>query len=209
MNYKKITELFLHDKYEHHLSGKCWRIGNYTYATDTISMVRVPSLDEELASEKIAEKLLSVWPKQTLLTSDIVHYDKLRDGIEKAPLTDITERLKCPECGGGFYVENTYVDKSGAYHVRKIDCPVCNAEGYINRVIGQEPDPKAICMIFGKPFCMNLVVRLAKVMEIMKAKEAVIIADMGRYELTMFRIGDVEILLMPSLSDDKPCFTIN
>lgn len=122
--------------------------------------------------------------------------------IKEIPLVDVIEEvdedIKCSECKGEGEVEWEYdcYSKMG-------DCPKCDGDGLQSNLkyisTGEkEIDRRFLIDIKESRISIEIINRLLKVKELLNEKEILLTFQNGENKGNIFKIGEVEILCMPS-----------
>ena len=116
----------------------------------------------------------------------------------------ISDDIECGLCHGEGTLEEDYWHK-GKQYTAEFDCPVCEGSGheeegkYVNT--GNKTFDKLSIVVFkGQQYDMNLFYKLIQVQKIIQS-EIILTVKPSADIAAMFRIGDFEILMMPTSTD--------
>ena len=162
--------------------------------------------DKTLCEEKLTpyidkpESILSVIPNERNENFSIP-IETIKAAIAKCPLIDEIkeEKITCDACDGEGTVEYEFDYGYKSYELEG-DCPVCNGEGSTgkdiptgNRVVDMFTPIKIKNSCFSA-FYLNKLVQVAKILN----KDSIVLTLMtGKNNTTIFKIDNVEIILMP------------
>lgn len=179
INEKKLFDLFrdregIRPRFEHPHKG-----AGYVYATDSYALIAVPEsmVEGEYSVDEIFSVLLSTFDKNR---NHVVTMQMLLDAEGNLPLTDeMTEGIKCEECGGTGEVEWEYYDSSGELHKVDFECPICCGSGMEEerRPTGRKiPDKYALLGFCGISLAYKQVRRMEVAMELMGIDEVTLVS---------------------------------
>lgn len=183
-------------------------VGSYTYATDAYSMVRCKTERVDFKFENTEQPLNAEAAIPEINASEIIDLDN----ISWTDLMTVDEKIGdgndviCGHCEGNGSCEDSFVYKNKCYDY-EYDCPVCDGSGYEEKV-QMIPTGK-------KTFGMNDMIRfkdaffyarrfykLKQVKDLIKA-DVELISYSGNNKAVLFRIGFLEVLLMPVIQNSN------
>lgn len=211
--YLEILNLFVSS--DNFRPGMCVpNIGDvWVSATDAVSLV---FFKKELLPINTNFETLGKYPDINKFTSmhqvqnDTLDIDKIKSIISKCPLIeDYDEEGKediCSECGGSRYVEFEYEANKSTYYMNG-ECPICMGIGRTEQTI-KTPNGKMVpnneyYLQMGISFLsIYLVERLLKIQELI-GDTIQIINHQEAHNAILFKIGEVKIIIMPLLKNEK------
>lgn len=203
-----LTSFCANDKYRDWMNTP-FVIGNKAYSTDAhfltiIDAEKVENYKELPILE--AKKLNGVVPEERNKSFDI-EVSKIKADFEKAPQIDcydiVGEDIDCLECDGSGNVEWEY-----EHHTKDFDCPICDGEGKTS-VAEQIKNGKTkvddyLCVKIGNSFFYaNKLDKIVKTAEKIQAKTITLTYQDTPNRGSMFKLNDLEILVMPCMQDDN------
>ena len=157
------------------------------------------------------DKLNGVYPLEHNLDNKY-SIDYLKECFKSVPLVeDFDEEEKedtCDECNGSGEVTFTYEDSKYKDHEIDGECPICDGFGNCKQTI-EKPngkmvqDPNSKCTIGNSLFFANKIKHILEVAELLGVNEFKHIHQSTPTKQNLFKIGDVELLLMPTMSEGK------
>lgn len=195
---------------------KPFYIQDFAYATDAHSMIWLEKkLVEglEICENERPTNVTGIIP-ESRNENLILDVEKIKEAISKIELVDdydtIGENVKCSECDGDGEVEWEYESWT-----KDMDCPKCDGEGFESSdkqvLNGKKVIDKGYQInIKQSRFSVEMILKLLKTQELLKAKEIVLVYQIRPYSSSVFRIGEAEVLCMPmqTTSNDKVALTV-
>ncbi len=169
------------------------KIGEYTYATDAHSVIRIKNENlgfQYESDDKFprADTIYNIdaWSEYT------VSVEKMANAVARAKLIYLGD--VCKKCSGEGYVTCECCENTS-------DCKNCKGEGTVDThqfriAIGQEVAAIKIGERFFKPF---LVERLLITALALNCTEVKISNNLNDTKATLFMVNDIEIILMPTI----------
>jgi hypothetical protein len=184
--------------------AKPFAVGNHTYATDRAALIRcdIDKIDFDYTNSEKPLNVQDVIPP--INTSQIIDID----AIDWAPFMTIDETMgdgnevKCGNCYGEGTCSDDFMYK-GKHYDFDYECPVCDGSGYEEEQkqipTGKKTfDPKHIVKFKDAYFYARRFYVLKKVKD-MVGGQIELISYEARNKALLFRIGILEIVLMPCL----------
>jgi hypothetical protein len=181
-------------------------VGNKTYATDATTLVRcdIDKINFEFENLEKPPKVEAAIPE--INTSEIIDIDDIDWGslMNKDETIGDGNDVECGHCCGDGNCEDSFPYKGKLYNF-EYECPVCEGSGYEE----EERQIPTGNKTFG-PFDMvkfkNIYFYATKFYKLKKVKDLIggnveLISYNENYKGTMFRIGNVEILIMPCINN--------
>lgn len=175
-----------------------------TFATNGMVMIATPQISEYL---DYADKIKNVYP--------IVHnmektYDvaALEAALAKCPTEDVFDSVirKCNACNGDGVVDFEFTYNGKTYEIEE-DCPVCDGEGEIETFSDIPNGEKRYKNKFIKiNECGLSACRVADIVFVankLKQANITLIYNLNQLSPCLFKIGDVEMLVMPNMISTK------
>jgi len=201
--YEEILNLFVGKR------GDCneWMEKPFTdlskvMATNKISFVAVPKERVETHHIELIGKTKGVYPCLHTCEKEITLH-RLQEAMKQVPLVDELDNhkaYKCKECNGFGQVEWQY----GNY-TDEDDCPKCNGDGEFKtdrKPTGKKVyDPSKVIIIGDSKFNVLELELLKKTIELLKQDKFSLVNQTQPKQASLFKIEDVEILMMPFLPD--------
>jgi hypothetical protein len=190
------------DKFRDWLNTPFHALGK-AMATDGNKLVAVPLCDlmEDLTDH--SEKVWKLWQPANMEVN--ISIDHLQTVIEQFPRIDCydMEKKECKACRGNGDVDFEFCYKYDTYRMNG-ECPVCEGEGLTLQESGKpngktELDPAAYFKIGNSYFRANLIMDLLFVATKLNS-DIVLINQTEPNKPSIFRVKDVEILLMSTMS---------
>ncbi len=187
-------------------------VGDKAVATNGYSLVAVPKWSGDY--EK-SEKTKMVYPVEPNCNK-IINTEQIKDAFSKVPLVDdyeeISEQLKCKECNGYGEVEWEYDGDKRTYTL-DADCPVCDGAGIslekTKRHNGKKIyDYSKQIIISDSRFALSRIEDLLRVAELLEEDKVALIYQKPS-STCLFKIKDVDVLLMPLMSSDNEAVCAN
>lgn len=208
-SYDVILEMYKSDDDLRVQFTKPFFINDLAISTDASSMV---FFDKKLCKEleyftgKDPNNIISVIP--TLRNeSFIFSLENLNNALSKCPLIDeiLIEETEedCEECDGEGIVEYEYDGKLKTHTVER-DCPVCDGEGSTTTETKTPTGNKILDLsksikIKQSSFAAKQLSKLVKVAELLNEKTITLTYQVAANQCSIFLIGNVEILVMPTM----------
>lgn len=226
-NYDKILAMFIsNDETLTSYIQKPFTIDENVFCTDTIQFVffnksllsDFENINEQL--ENIKQNVLKVIPLNNMYKA--LSLELLTEAISAVPLVDDfdikTEEGICDACYGTGDVDFTFEHNFKDYELEG-ECPICEGTG---KSIQKEEilngkkvlDPEANIQILSSTFRIKYVLKLKEIAELLNEKHIYILHHLSNMGCTVFKIGEVNILLMPTflgtaILQEKIAFKIN
>lgn len=212
-NYNKVLELFTFKKKntltEYATSPFLFK--GFALATDFNSMVLIPeALTEGIkpVGEDVKANFLapSVVPEDKSGTF-VISIDTLKEAISKCDTEEgydtLGEDIECKECKGSGEVEWSYDN-----HTKDDDCPICKGDGLSQKSYKKKNGKKQLIgwnkgLIKDSAFAAHLVEKIVLAAEILGVNEVTLLSQRARNSSSLFKVGDVEVLLMPIMYEDE------
>ena len=187
-------------------------VGNKTYATDAYTLIRCDNKNIDFKIEN--ESTLNVEAViPTINTSEIINIDQIDWNSLMTTDESIGDGndIECGHCRGEGIVEDDFIYKGKIYDF-EYECPVCEGSGFEeeekqilsgNKTFG----PNDLIKFKDSKFYARNFYKLKKVKDII-GEEVELISYNSKSNGVMFRIGCVEVLIMPCLSNDNAIITI-
>lgn len=115
----------------------------------------------------------------------------------------------CSECSGEGYVEWHYEGKKNGKYSKEFECPVCGGEGLSSKTkkvpTGGNTFSANELVKFGKCYFSSLNTNyIKKIAELLGEKEVYLISQKSHDGASLFRIGDVSLIIMPLIQINAP-----
>lgn len=132
----------------------------------------------------------------------------IQSAINKVPLVDgyDLEIKECEDCEVTGEVEFIFVDSNCNEHIEEFPCPVCDGEGDIEFKTPNGtkiPDEDYSIKIKDSLISVRCVSELLYIAEHLKTDYVTLISQEGATKPSIFKINDVEFLIMPLVSSDN------
>jgi len=205
--YEILKSFCSHDQYREWMT-KPFKIGDKVHSTDAYFLLSIDSdkiKTEDEISELEAKKLNGVLITETNKNLTI-NVDEVKVIFKKAPQEDCYDfkgkNVECDECDGSGEVEWEYKN-----HTHEHDCPICDGQGKTSlakKIKNGETRAEAhLCIDIGDSrFFVNKIQRLLNVAHKLGEEEITLIYQAEDVKGSLFKIKDLEILVMPCTSDD-------
>lgn len=201
--YDDILKMFVSEDTLRPQFLKPFFIDNLAIATDAHSLV---FFDKNLCDENLLpfdrkpESVLSVIPKERN-ENFLISIESLKSAISKCPLIDEMKDNKktCNACYGEGDVEYVF-EYGGMDYELEHECPVCDGEGTIGKDIptgNKITDKDAPIKIKHSCFSVNYISKLIRIAETLGEDKIFLTLSTGKHNITVFKIKNVELLLMP------------
>ena len=178
-----------------------------SFATNSYSLVATPLCGDFVNHE---DKLKNIYPL-TPNMDKLITLDLLREKLATFPLIDCFDETeqKCKACDGSGMVDFEFYFDRNCYETES-DCPVCEGEGNTLQISDipngkKELDYSKFFCIGNSDFYVGRIEELIFVAEALKSDVRLIYQTMPN-KASLFAIGDVELLLMPTMRayDETP-----
>lgn len=206
--YYEILKYFCStDKYRDWLT-KPFKIGNKIHSSDAHFLVTT-----DLSKVKADEEIKEIDPKKlnNVLITDtntklVLNVKEIKEVFKKAPQEDCYDfkgqDVECRECDGYGWVEWEY-----KHHTKDTDCPICDGEGKTSLAKkiknGETKIEEHLTIEIGTSlFYVNKFQRLIYVADKLGEKEITLIYQSTPNKGNLFKIKDLEILVMPCMRSD-------
>lgn len=183
-------------------------VDDYTYATDSYTLIRCKSelidFDFENKHEPLnLEGIIN--PENTNEPIPINNFD-WETYKNTNEMIDSGEDVECGHCNAQGICDDTVYYKSKIYDI-EYECPVCHGSGYEEETkqipTGEKTfQPTALIALKDSKFYANKFYRLKQVSDLFNLP-VVLIYYIAKNKASMFRIGNLEILIMPCSIDNN------
>jgi len=210
--YQKILNLFVSTDEMRNWMQRPFAINSKIYATNGYALVafNITNLKELIDFATYNEdKLTGIYPLEHNLDNTYT-VDFLKECFKKVPLVeDFDEEEKediCIECDGSGDVEFEYDSKSLKTYYKECECPICEGDGRCIQTV-EKPNGKMVedfnskCVIGNSLFFANKVKRIIEVADLLGVSEFKHVHQTTPSKQSLFKIGDVDLLLMPTMSN--------
>lgn len=132
----------------------------------------------------------------------------IRSAINKVPLVDDydLEIKECEDCEGNGEVDFIFIDSNCSEHIEEFPCPVCDGDGEIavetpngSKILDEDYAIK----IKDSLISARWVSELLYIAEVLRVDYVTLIGQEGATKPSIFKIKDVEFLIMPFVSSDN------
>jgi hypothetical protein len=169
-------------------------------ATNGIQLLRIP-IDKGSniiglsdVSDKIKDSFFTQNCELSISASDI------RDAVSQVPKKDVRVAKHCDECDGTGQVEWEYKH----YNTLTADCPKCDGHGdvFTGEVLKDQPDYGDICFkVLNAYFNPKYFQGLLSACEF-ENTESISILSNNKSEANYFKVGRIDFIMMPLLSEE-------
>lgn len=193
---------------------KPFELDDKAIATDTYSMAlinrnllnniaKIPDLNKKSVATVIEMAKARV--------TNVVTIEQLDIAINACPLVDeyvdSDYDSACKACNGFGNVGWSFMFKNRDYQYQH-DCPVCDGEGSVvlTREIStgnKTPDKSKLITIGLATFNVDIIQKLFETAEILAESEIKVISQNNNHTATIFQIGNVEIIAMPTVGHEE------
>lgn len=181
-------------------------VGDKAVSTNGWVLVSVPKFNDEYQDK--SEKTKTVYPIEYNCEKQIT-LSEFKEAISKAPLVDCFDETeqKCDACYGKGEVEYEFSYGRKDYTIDH-ECPVCEGEGTIYKTSEKPNGKKQIdyskfIIVGNSTFNIARLEDVVKVAELVKSENITIVFQGKPTQATLFKIQDVEMLVMPSSAVDE------
>lgn len=192
------------DNYNRDWMAKPFNVGNKTVSTNAYILVATP-LQEGF--EDLSNKTKGVYPMDFILDKKIP-VSELKEKLNDFPKIDCfdEEEKQCDACNGYGDVDFEFSYNGKDYESNQ-DCPICDGSGVFNTVSKKPNGKKELNYnkFFGignSVFNVARIEELLEVAEMLKSDEIILINQTQSNRASLFKIKDVEVLLMPTMCND-------
>jgi hypothetical protein len=205
-DYKSILKYFVSDDEMKAWMLKPFNSKNKTFATNSCCMLVVPFIDGFIDR---TEKVGGIYPIEHKISKSIF-INEIKEKLAEFPLVDsydVTEiETECDACDGNGIVDFEFYHKET--HTLEHDCPICDGKGVHyeeqKKLNGKkEIDSNKYFKIGVCVFHIDRIKELILASELLNECEVVIVNQDGSSLPTLFKIGEVELLLMPCYLENK------
>ncbi len=209
--YQEILDLFVSKDQLRDWMTRPFIINNKIFATNGWALVSFNLTNLKVLGDVgyyKEDKLNMIYPFEPNL-DNTYSIDYLKECFKSVPLVeDYDEEVKeslCDECDNSGVVTFTYIDSKCKDHELNGECPICDGMGKISHSIKKPngkmiEDPDSKCRIGNSLFFANKIKHILEVAELLGVNEFKHIYQGTPVEKNLFKIGDVELLLMPTMS---------
>ena len=211
-NYQKILNLFVSTDEMRNWMQRPFVINSKIHATNGYALVAfdIIKLKEPIDFGAYnEEKLTGVYPLEHNLDNTYT-IDYLKECFKKVPLVEDFDKEEkedtCNECNGSGEVIFTYEDSKLKDHEIDGECPMCDGFGKCTQTL-EKPNGKMIedfnskCVIGNSLFFANKVKHIIEVADLLGVSEFKHVHQTTPSKQSLFKIGDVDLLLMPAMSN--------
>lgn len=182
-------------------------IGDYTYASNGYRLIRCPNslIDFEFTPpENHPDATKIIKPNNVLVDVliDSINWEARKTEFEEEKISD---EVKCGHCHGEGTLEDSVYYKDKFYHC-EYDCPVCKGSGVEEEAVYKKTGNLTFAhdtevSLLASTFWATNIYVLKQVQDILGG-EITLVNFTEKNKSFSFEIGDVYILLMPTLSDE-------
>jgi len=199
---QKIHKRFISEDAMRVWMRKSFNVGNKTASTNGWVLVVTPKIDDY---EDYSHMVKGVYPVE-YNTNKVINVDELKEKMKIIPQIDSfdieEEEIECEACNGDGVVDFEF-DYGGRTYEHESDCPICDGEGVIykeKKVFNgkKEYDPEYVIKIGVCRFLIRRIEDLLFVSDTLQAKEITLVSQIDPCSGNLFKIKDVEILVMPA-----------
>lgn len=184
--------------------SKPFNVGNRTVSTNAYILISTP-LQEGF--EDLSNKTKGVYPMDFNLDTKIL-VSELRQKLNDFPKVDCfdEEEKECDACNGYGNVDFEFYH-NGKYYESNQDCPVCDGSGVFNTVSKnpngkKELDYNKFFGIGNSAFNVARIEELLEVAETLQSEHITLVNQTHPNKASLFKIKEVEVLLMPTMCND-------
>lgn len=184
--------------------AKPFNVGNRTVSTNAYILISTP-LQEGF--EDLSNKTKGVYPMDFNLDTKIL-VSELKQKLNDFPKVDCfdEEEKECDACNGYGDVDFEFSHNGKDYESNQ-DCPVCDGSGVFNTVSKtpngkKELDYNKFFGIGNSVFNVARIEELLTVAETLEADEITLVNQTQPNKASLFKIKEVEVLLMPTMCND-------
>lgn len=199
-----LLNRFKSNDYRRDWMSKPFNVGNSTVSTNGYILISTP-LQEGF--EDLSNKTKGVYPMDFNLDTKIL-VSELKQKINDFPKVDCfnEEEKKCDACNGYGDVDFEFSHNGKDYESNQ-DCPVCDGSGVFNTVSKtpngkKELDCNKFFGIGNSVFNVARIEELLEVAETLEADEITLVNQTQPNKASLFKIKEVEVLLMPTMCSD-------
>ena len=184
--------------------NKPFNVGSKTVSTNAYILISTP-LQEGF--DDLSNKTKGVYPMGYIMDKKI-SVSELKEKINAFPKVDCFDKQEkeCDACSGNGDVDFEF-SHNGKYYESNQDCPVCDGSGVFNTVSKQpngkkELDYNKFFGIGNSVFNVLRIEELLEVAETLKSDEITLVNQTQANKASLFKIKEVEVLLMPTRCND-------
>jgi hypothetical protein len=181
-----------------------FNVENKTVATNGYILIATP-LQEGF--DDLSNKTKGVYPMPFILDNKISVLE-LKQKLNDFPKVDCfdEEEKECDACDGYGEVD-FYFSHNGEDYEREEECPVCEGNGIIEKISKtpngkKELDYNKFFGIGNSVFNVARIEELLEVAETLESDEITLVNQTQPNKASLFKIKEVEILLMPTMCND-------
>jgi uncharacterized protein YbaR (Trm112 family) len=211
-NYLLVLQLFTRKdkKYRPELTAPFYHKG-MAMATDQHVLVYMPACllptkPDDYTGKIDFNKVIPSGLSPIERVATLTHMVQVLDQVEKEEEIICTNDDECEECEGRGTVEWEYTSNKGRGYELTENCPVCKGRGIqgVHRktgkmVVGQHQKIKIGISHFSAP----IIEKIIKVMDLLEETECKLIYQVKPEVPSIFQIGAVNILVMPTMVSDR------
>ena len=186
--------------------AKPFNVGNKTVSTNGYILISTP-LQEGF--EDLSNKTKGVYPMDFNLDMKIL-VSELKQKLNDFPKVDCFDKeekeKECDACDGSGEVSFVFSYDFEDYETEE-ECPVCKGCGFINKISKipngkKELDYNKFFGIGNSVFNVARIEELLEVAETLEADEITLVNQTQQNRTSLFKIKEVEVLLMPTMCND-------
>lgn len=184
--------------------SKPFNVGNRTVSTNAYILISTPL---QKGFKDLSSKTKGVYPISFNLERKIL-VSELKQKLNDFPKVECydEEEKECDACNGYGDVSFVFSHDCKDYESNQ-DCPVCDGSGVIKKVSKipngkKELDYNKFFGIGNSVFNVARIEELLEVAETLKADEITLVNQTQPNKASLFKIKEVEVLLMPTICND-------
>ncbi|WP_018622057.1 hypothetical protein [Spirosoma luteum] len=175
-------------------------------ATNGHSLVVLPDFPNQFVPKE--EQAAMVYPIAHTCQKQF-SIEQLREAISKAPLIDCFDEItrKCDVCDGEGEVEYSFSEWEFDRTIMGC-CPACEGEGQTTKTSiipngKKEVSPLAVIKIGLSTMAVGNMSKLLRCAELLNCSTITLVSQVGKFTLSLFAVGDAEVLLMPTMTNEE------
>lgn len=206
-NVKELLEKFCYendDVLKQNWKQYIFQSGNKAIATNGWVLITVPLFDKSLPD--FSEKLKNIYPV-IHNKMEVIEVATLKAMLDAFPKVDCYDEIstKCDACNG--FGNVTFEFNHGKTYELDGDCPVCNGAAITTKKSATPNGKKELDYnkLFKIGVCAFNAARIEEIIFVanfLEQKHITLVRQTTGNQLCMFRIGEAEMLVMPSLCED-------
>jgi len=204
----KVFDLFVGNDKQRPSMLSPFVIGDKTYATDAYTLVRCDNdkIDFEFDNKETppsADKIIPLINTSEIIDLDSIDWQSFMTNDEEIQKG---EDIECGNCNGYGTCNTTDCYKGRSYYA-EYECPVCEGSGIEKEAEFIKTGNKTFkyesaVRLKGVLFRASILYKLKKVQDILNL-DVELISNTGVYKPMMFKIGFLEVLIMPITGADE------